>query len=66
MSDIPLIICCPVAAIKKLVDFNLLIIIIIITVLDMIIMMTYLAHTEQLSINSDEVFAAIEDRTKQN
>lgn len=66
MSDIPLLICCPVAAIKQLVDFNLLIIIIIITVLDMLIMMTYLAHTEQLSINSDEVYAAIDERAKQN
>jgi len=64
MSDIPLLICCPVAAIKQLVDLNLLIVIIVITVLDISIMMTYLTHTEQLSINADEVYASIEDRAK--
>jgi len=46
MSDIPLLVCCPVAAIKKLVDLNLLTIIIVVTMLDILIMMTYLAHIE--------------------
>jgi hypothetical protein len=66
MSDIPLLVSCPIAALKKLVDLNFLIIIIAITILDILIMMTYLAHTEQLSINSDEVYDSIEDRAKQN
>jgi hypothetical protein len=66
MSDIPLIVACPVAAFKKLVDLNLLVVILAVAILDMLIMWTYLTHEEILSIDSNEVYAALEDRKRSN
>lgn len=66
MSDIPLIIAAPVAAVKKLVDFKLLIIVIVITIIDIINMYVYLTHVDQLSIDSDDVFKMVDERKKTN
>ena len=65
-SDIPLIIACPVAVVKKWVAIPLAIIIMAVTLLDAFIMWTYLAHSDECSINADEVFQAIEERKKLN
>lgn len=48
------------------VNILLIVVILVVAVLDAIIMGIYIAHSDECSINADEVYMAIEERKKMN
>ena len=59
LNDIPLLISAPVAYYLEIADLQMSIITLAVTLFDLISMLIYLSYEEQVSIESNEVFALV-------
>jgi len=57
---------CLVVVVKGWAHIILIVVILVVAILDAIIMGIYIAHSDECSINADEVYKAIEERKRMN
>lgn len=56
LNDIPLLICVPFAGYLELAGTQVLAATLVVTLVDLVSMLTYLAHDEDLSVRAPEIF----------
>lgn len=65
LNDIPLLTSIPVAYMYSAADFNAIVLTLTMSVIDTIFMLTYLWHTDELSLDAEEVYKKVTTRNEE-